>query len=96
MSTEYFHHIHLPILIPFVLLTPTATHPPDKTSFVFLFSVFVKNKMALCLFKIATQEVSLWYSHVCMYYNPKWFIPSIFLLSTLVPVLRALCMKTWQ
>jgi hypothetical protein len=23
-----------------------------------------------------------------MYYNPNWFIPSIFLLSTLVPILK--------
>jgi hypothetical protein len=26
------------------------------------------------LFKIATQEVSLWHFHVYMYYNPNWFI----------------------
>jgi hypothetical protein len=29
----------------------------------------------------------LWHFHVYMYYNPNWFIPSIFLISTLVPFL---------
>jgi hypothetical protein len=27
------------------------------------------------LFKIATQGVSLWHFHVCMYFNPKWLTP---------------------
>jgi hypothetical protein len=27
------------------------------------------------------------YVHICVYYNPNWLIPSIFLLSTLVPFL---------
>jgi hypothetical protein len=40
------------------------------------------------LFKIATQSVSLWHFHVCMYYSPICFISSLFLLSTLVTVLR--------
>jgi hypothetical protein len=39
------------------------------------------------LFKIATQGVSLWHFHVYIYYNPNWFISTIFLLSTLVPFL---------
>jgi hypothetical protein len=39
------------------------------------------------LFKIATQRVSMWHFHVYMYYNPNWFISSIFLLSTLVSFL---------
>jgi hypothetical protein len=29
----------------------------------------------------------LGYFHVCMHYNPNWFISSIFLHSTLVPIL---------
>jgi hypothetical protein len=37
--------------------------------------------------KIATQGVSLWYFHVCMYYNPNWFISSNFLHSALIPLL---------
>jgi hypothetical protein len=36
---------------------------------------------------VATKEVFLWYFHVYMYYNPNWFIFSIFLHSTLVPFL---------
>jgi hypothetical protein len=39
------------------------------------------------LFKIAIQGISLWHFHVYMYYNLNWFIPSIFLLSILVPFL---------
>jgi hypothetical protein len=38
------------------------------------------------LFKIAT-EFFWWDFQVYMYYNPIWFISSIFLLSTLVPFL---------
>jgi hypothetical protein len=33
------------------------------------------------------QGVSLWHLHVYMYNNPNVFMPSIFLLSTLVPFL---------
>jgi hypothetical protein len=29
----------------------------------------------------------LWHFHVCMYYNPNWFISFIFLHSTLVSFL---------
>jgi hypothetical protein len=36
------------------------------------------------LCKIDMQGVSLWHIHVFMYRNLNWFIPSIFLLSTLV------------
>jgi hypothetical protein len=43
-----------------------------------------KSKWHFCLFKIATQGASLWHFHVYMYYNPNWFISSVFLLSTLV------------
>jgi hypothetical protein len=45
-----------------------------------LFSIFEKRHF--CLFKMAIQGVSLWYFHVYMYYKLKWFIHSIFLLST--------------
>jgi hypothetical protein len=40
------------------------------------------------LCKLSIQRVSSWHFHVYTYYNPNWFIPSIFLLSTLVPFLR--------
>jgi hypothetical protein len=39
------------------------------------------------LFKITIQDVSLWYFHVYIFWNPNLFIPFIFLLSTLVPFL---------
>jgi hypothetical protein len=41
-----------------------------------LFCNFVKKN--LCLFKIAIQGVSLWHFYEYMYYNPNWFIFSIF------------------
>jgi hypothetical protein len=44
-----------------------------------------RKKMTFWLFKIATQEVSLWHFHISMYYSLVWFISSIFLLFTLVP-----------
>jgi hypothetical protein len=44
-------------------------------------------KWHFCLVKIAIQDISLWCFHAYMYYNANWFIPSIFLLSTLVPFL---------
>jgi hypothetical protein len=51
-----------------------------------------KKNWHFCLFKIATQGVSLWHSlvYVCIYIllNLHWFTSSIFLLSTLVPCLQ--------
>jgi hypothetical protein len=44
-------------------------------------------KRHFCLHKIALQGISLWHFHVYMYYNLNWFIPSIFLLFTLVLLL---------
>jgi hypothetical protein len=38
------------------------------------------------LFKIVIQGVSLWHFHIYMYYSSNWFISSIFLLSTLFPI----------
>jgi hypothetical protein len=53
-----------------------------NTYFTFLFSVFEKRHF--CLYKIAIQGVLLWHFHVYMFCNLNWFIPSIFLLFTLV------------
>jgi hypothetical protein len=39
------------------------------------------------LFKISTQEVSLWHFHVYIDYSLIWLISSIVLLTTLVPFL---------
>jgi hypothetical protein len=69
-------------------LYPTLSsgyQPADRTCFTFLSSIFERRHF--CLYKIATQGVSLWHFHVYMYYYLNWFIPSIFLLSTLVPFL---------
>jgi hypothetical protein len=86
MCTEYFYRIHPSTSFPCILPPPTDTHWPDRTCFAYLFSVFIK-KWYFCLFKISSQGVSLWHFHVCMYYNPNYFIPSIFLLSTFVSFL---------
>jgi hypothetical protein len=74
---------------PFFTLSP---HPPPSHWYQLpwqdLFSNFVKEKKwHLCLFKIVTQEVSLWHFHVYMYFKLNWFVASIFLLSTLVSFL---------
>jgi hypothetical protein len=71
---------------------PMVPTPPGRTYFALLFSSFIKEKKKegkkwhFCLFKIATQEVSLWHFLVYMYYTLNWFM-SIFLLFTLVPFL---------
>jgi hypothetical protein len=82
----YFHYIHPPSLLPCILPHLTGTTPPDRTHFTFL--CFVFEKRHFCLFKMAVQGVSLWCFYARTYYIPNWLIPSIFLLSTLVPLLR--------
>jgi hypothetical protein len=48
--------------------SPTGTNPPGRTCFALLFSDFVREKKwHFCLFKIATQGVSLWHFHVYMH-----------------------------
>jgi hypothetical protein len=79
MST-YFHHIHL--LHPF-LMSPAHTGTNPQTGLVLPSCPLFWRKTFL--FKVAVQWVSLWHFRVYVYYNPNWFIPSIFLLSTLVP-----------
>jgi hypothetical protein len=71
MCTHYLHQIHPPIPFPHLFPIPIGTNPtPGKTCSILLFSDFVKGKKwHLCLFKIATQGVSLWHFHVHMYYN---------------------------
>jgi hypothetical protein len=56
---------------------------PRQDLFCPLVFQFCKRKKVTFLFKIAIQGVSLW--HLCMCYNPNWFICSIFLPSSLVP-----------
>jgi hypothetical protein len=101
MCTQYLNHIHLLIPLPHLLPLPLVSTPPltpDRACSFLLFSDFAKErkkKWHFCLFKIATQGVSLWYFHVYMYYNLIWFISSIFLLSTLVLFLLVVltCLK---
>jgi hypothetical protein len=42
-------HIHASTPFPYILPTPTGTNPPDKTCFSFLFSVFGKQDIFVCL-----------------------------------------------
>jgi hypothetical protein len=75
----------LPHPFPSSFLLPLILTSPERTCSFLLFSDFVKGqKLYFCLFKIATHGIFYWHFHVCMYYNPNWFISSIFLLSTLV------------
>jgi hypothetical protein len=75
--------LHSPSYTLSLYLPPSHWYQlPNRTYFTFLFFIFRKSHF--CLFKIPIQGVSLWYFHVYMYYNLNWFIPPIFLLSTLV------------
>jgi hypothetical protein len=67
-------------LLPLPLLTMPHAGPVLPTCFRIL-----EKKRHFCLSKIVTQGVSLWHFHVFMYYNSKWLMSSIFLLSTTVP-----------
>jgi hypothetical protein len=86
MCTQYLHYIHSPAPFLHILPSSTGTNPcrgpvPDSYD-------FCKRKMKyFCLFMVAIQGVSLWNFYVYMYCNPNWVISSIFLLSTLVPLL---------
>jgi hypothetical protein len=85
MCTQYLHHIHRPRALFYLLPPPTGTNPPRQNLFCPPVLWFCKRKKwHLCLFKIATQGVFLWHIHVYMYYNPNWFMSSIFLFSTIV------------
>jgi hypothetical protein len=82
-----YQYIIFPLHSPFCTLSlcpPTHTLVGTNTQTGHLlptWSPFLKKGIFVCL---RLQRVSLWYFHVYMYYNPNWFIPSIFLLSTLV------------
>jgi hypothetical protein len=79
MCMQYLYHIHTPITFHWYQHPQTG---PVSTSCSQ--TLQKKKKRHFCLFNIATQGVSLWHFHIYMYYNLNWFIPSIFLLSTLV------------
>jgi hypothetical protein len=83
MYTHFLHSIHPSIPFPCHLPPPTGTkHPAGRTCSTLLFSDFVEERIKwhFCLFviKVAIQGISLWYFHVYVYYNPNWFISSIF------------------
>jgi hypothetical protein len=87
-SSSYFVSLIFTLLHPFLISFPlplVSTFNPTGPALPSWF--YFAKKWHFCLFKIAIQEVSLWYFHVYMYYNPNWFIPSIFLLSMLIPFL---------
>jgi hypothetical protein len=85
------HSICTIFTLPYHFLTssPLPLAPtPRQDLFCPLVLWFVNEKNShFCLFKIATQGVSLCHFHVYMYYSSSWFISSIFHLSTLVPFL---------
>jgi hypothetical protein len=89
MHTQYLHYIHPSTPFPHFLPPPTSTNPPrgsdPPSSHICKWKK--KENWHFCLFKIATQGVSLWHFHVYMYYNQNWFISSTFL-STLVSFLQ--------
>jgi hypothetical protein len=98
MCTQYLYYIHFPRLFLHLLPLPLApTSNPRKDLFSLPLSNFVKvKKMTIFfLFKIATQGVSLWHSHVYMNYNPTWFISSVLHLSTLVPFTPSFFLLRW-
>jgi hypothetical protein len=72
-----------PTFVPHIFPPPTGTSPPRQDLLLPPVLQFCKIKnMIFFLFKVSTRGVSLWNFHVYMYYNPNWFISSIFLLST--------------
>jgi hypothetical protein len=83
---QNLHHIHPHTLSPPPpLLTATSPGPVLLPCSPILYKKrWKRKKWHFWLFKITAQGVSLWHFHVCRYYNLNWFIPSIFLLSTLV------------
>jgi hypothetical protein len=71
-----------PLPPPLLPVVPIPQIRPVLPSYSLIFEK--EKKWHFCLFKVATQGVSLWHFHVYIYYNLNWFI-YIFLLSTLVP-----------
>jgi hypothetical protein len=66
------HYTHLPHPFSISSTLPLIPEPPDRTCSALLSWNFVKKKNDIfCLFKIATQGVSLWHFHVCMYFKLK-------------------------
>jgi hypothetical protein len=92
MSTQYLHVCTLQH--PFPNSSELSMVPPlsDRTCSYssLLFSDFVGKKKMLSFVQDTTQRVCLWQFCVYMYYNAKWFISIIFLLSILDPLLMVI------
>jgi hypothetical protein len=70
MCTQYLYRTHPCSPFPHLLPSLTGTNPPRQDLYHPPSLHFVKEKnWHFCLFKIATQGVSLWHFHVCMYYS---------------------------
>jgi hypothetical protein len=72
---------------PFYTLSlyPPFSHwyqPPYRTCFTLLFPIFEKKFFVHSRYLSRVFHCDI---YIYMYYKPNWFIPSIFLLSTLVP-----------
>jgi hypothetical protein len=78
--TEYFQHI-------FSLSHRYPCCIQDSFCFPILWFCKKKKKRHFCLFKIATQNVSLWHFHIYICIITQVGSSSIFLVSTLVPFL---------
>jgi hypothetical protein len=84
--TQYLHHIHPPTLFPHITLplVPTSLHHRRQYMFCSPILWFCKRKK----WHFDTYAVSFPVALPCIYdYNTNRFIPSIFLLSSLVPFL---------
>jgi hypothetical protein len=64
MCTQYLYYIHSPT--PFPCILPLPLVPIRQAESVLQFCKR-KKKWHFCLLKIATQGISLWHFHVCMY-----------------------------
>jgi hypothetical protein len=79
-----FFHLHT--CVHSICTIFTLLHPfPTSSLLPLVPTPQTGKKWHFCLFKIATQGVSLWHFHVYMNYNPNWLNSSIVLLSILVP-----------
>jgi hypothetical protein len=74
----YFHHIHSPTTFTYILPLPLI-QAPQTGPVLPSWSLFFEKKTFPFV-----KDIYTWHS---MYYNSNWFIPSVFLLSTLVPFL---------
>jgi hypothetical protein len=93
-STQYLHYIHTPTHFTPSFSLPVVSTLPYHGPPVLWFLEKKEKTWHLCLFKKATQGVSLWDFYVYTHYSPIWFISSIFLLYTLVPSLW--CLNQWK